>query len=670
MVFDRDLRYLVVRGGALAEQEIDPRDLEGQCAADVLAPARWAFYEPMYRAALSGDTTSVEVASPDGTKRFLVRVSPLHLDGSGVAGGVSIAVDITDQAVAAEALAESEQRHRVLAENASDVVFLRDPAGVIQWVSPSIESVLGWVPDDVVGRKSMDFVHSDDVPRILEVREQVAAGHAPSGVTVRILTKNGEFRYMSDASRLVMDQRGAILGAAVGLRDIDDLVRAKNDADSARRSVEDARAKLQAVMDAMLDPHVLVRAVRGADGRIIDFTYVDANDAACEYMGVARGELLGTGVLASTGDVGPQIVALYAGVLESGEPLILNDWAYPAQPSGSELRFDVRAVTVGDTLSFSFRDVSDRYAAERAIAESEERYRLLAENGSDVVARVQDDLVVRWVSPALLESLGWDPLEWLDHAVTDFLQPDDAEEFARGLAALRSGDLRLDHGTWVGRLRVRGRDRSFHWIEHHTREYRQISGQRDGVVLSFRIVDSEVSAEQELHRRARFDDLTGALKRDEAVSRLGEVCSHQRRLGDECGVLFIDVDNFKIVNDSRGHALGDAVLTTLTERIRSAVRSGDTVARTGGDEFLVILEGLHDVDEARTIAEKIRNLSADPVSSDRETVDVSVSIGVTMCAPGDTPDVLMARADSAMYAAKHAGRNQVVVLTAGQEAAG
>jgi diguanylate cyclase (GGDEF)-like protein len=228
----------------------------------------------------------------------------------------------------------------------------------------------------------------------------------------------------------------------------------------------------------------------------------------------------------------------------------------------------------------------------------------------------------------------------------------------------------LDHGTWVGRLRVRGRDGSFHWIEHHTREYRQISGQRDGVVMSFRIVDSEVSAEQELQRRARFDDLTGALKRDEAVSRLGEVCSHQRRLGDECGVLFIDVDNFKIVNDSRGHALGDAVLTTLTERIRSAVRSGDTVARTGGDEFLVILEGLHDVDEARTIAEKIRNLSADPVSSDRETVDVSVSIGVTMCAPGDTPDVLMARADSAMYAAKHAGRNQVVVLTAGQEAAG
>jgi diguanylate cyclase (GGDEF)-like protein/PAS domain S-box-containing protein len=663
MVFDGDLRYQLVRGGALAQQGVDPEELEGQCIADVLLPARWAFYEPMYRAALGGEPSTVFVTSPDGSHRYLVRVNPLRDDTGRILGGVSMATDVTEQAVAAEALAESEQRYRVLAENASDVVLLRDPTGTLQWASPSISSLLGWDPDELVGTDTLDLVHPEDVPLVLQVRAEVAAGGVSSGVTIRIRAGDGSFRYMSEVSRTVADGDGSSVGAAVGLRDVDDLVRARDDAESARRAAEGSRARLQAVLDAMLEPHVVVSAIREDNGTIVDFAYVDANEAACEYMSMTRDELLHVRVLGVwPGPLGLEIVAMYAGALESHEPLVLNDWAYPHQEPGSERRYDIRAVCVDDTLSFAWRDVTDRFEAARAIAESEERYRLLAENASDVVVRVQEDDIIRWVSPALTESLGWTPEEWLGQPLSDFVHPEDLARYRAGSDALRIGAPRPDHGVWVSRLRARDRADGYHWIEVHAREYLTSRADRDGVVMSFRIVDAEVHAEQELERRARFDDLTGAMNRDEALARLNEVGINHRRPGDACGILFIDVDGFKSVNDECGHAAGDVLLRALAARIRAAVRSGDTVARMGGDEFLVILEGVHDLVEATAVAEKIRLAAAEPVATPQEVVRATVSIGVTVSGPAETADRMTARADAAMYQAKQSGRDQVAIL--------
>ena len=126
--------------------------------------------------------------------------------------------------------------------------------------------------------------------------------------------------------------------------------------------------------------------------------------------------------------------------------------------------------------------------------------------------------------------------------------------------------------------------------------------------------------------------------------------------------LFIDVDGFKLVNDTLGHATGDTVLATLAARVRGCIRGGDTIARMGGDEFLVILNDIHDIDEARAVAEKVRVAAARPIEAGGVTAHVTVSVGVTLSHPVEPVDDLVARADEAMYKAKRAGRDRVATL--------
>ena len=167
-----------------------------------------------------------------------------------------------------------------------------------------------------------------------------------------------------------------------------------------------------------------------------------------------------------------------------------------------------------------------------------------------------------------------------------------------------------------------------------------------------------IEAKQEVERLARFDSLTGLVNRAEALSRLQAAldCS---RSPDYLGVLFCDVDRFKAINDTYGHSAGDAVLATLAERICQCVRHGDTVGRTGGDEMLVLLPGLHDIGEAAQIAEKIRKRAAEPIYQSGKTFSVTLSIGATLAISGEPVVETTARADAAMYEAKHRGGNTV-----------
>jgi diguanylate cyclase (GGDEF)-like protein len=183
----------------------------------------------------------------------------------------------------------------------------------------------------------------------------------------------------------------------------------------------------------------------------------------------------------------------------------------------------------------------------------------------------------------------------------------------------------------------------------------------DGIVATSRIVDAEVAAEQQLEHRARTDELTELLNRKEVLSRIETLGAQSRRSGHELAVLFCDLDRFKEINDRHGHAAGDEVLRVTADRLRSILRtSDDLAARIGGDELLVVLHGVQDMDNAVAIAEKLRTAAAQPVSTPAGPVTATLSIGVTLARPDETTDTLVARADSAMYRAKHSGRNRIV----------
>lgn len=182
---------------------------------------------------------------------------------------------------------------------------------------------------------------------------------------------------------------------------------------------DEAALRLRATVDAQLDPYVLLTPVRDSTGRIVDFVFSDANDAACVYNGIPREQLIGARLLdILPGHLSTGLLDTYRNVVETGEPLVLDDFAYDQElRGGAERRYDIRGVKVGDAISYTWRDITERSETARRIAESEEQYRLLAANTTDIVLRARDDTVI-WVSPALTNALGWRPEDWVGHSAT------------------------------------------------------------------------------------------------------------------------------------------------------------------------------------------------------------------------------------------------------------
>ncbi|TGD84159.1 diguanylate cyclase [Mycolicibacterium sp. CH28] len=297
----------------------------------------------------------------------------------------------------------------------------------------------------------------------------------------------------------------------------------------------------------------------------------------------------------------------------------------------------------------------ERLSRERADAEA--RYRILAENAVDTVIRLHGT-EVEWISPSVQVAFGDQPAQWVGSDFTSRVHPDDMHVISASARRIALGK------PSIGRFRVRGAGGGYHWVDCRSKPYFDSDGQTDGLIAALRIVDDQVEAERRLEYLACFDPLTGLANRAEVMRRLEAALGGQPGPGPYIGLLFCDVDEFKTINDTYGHAVGDLVLATIAMRVHECVRPGDTVGRTGGDELLVLLPGIADVDEATAIAEAIRRRAAEPIRHGDTNVCASLSVGATLASPGEAVMSTTARADSAMYRAKNAGRNAVVCAPA------
>ena len=548
---------------------------------------------------------------------------------------------------ATAALDAARERFQWLAENVSDVVMQVNNDEVVQWITPSVTARIGRPQEEIVGRPFIALVHPDDRGRVAALDHQLQ--RCPFVETsVRLLISDGGYRWFSLAVRPLFDASGAAIGRICGAHDIEREVQARDAAEAERR-------RLNATLESLFDPHVVVHPVRDAGGRILDFIFDDANPAACGWVGMNRDNLMGTRLLEvypSTETSG--LLKILADTADTGRPAAVDAFQFPLGTAGFRW-IDIRAVRVDERVSFTWRDVTDRDDVTKKLAASEEQFRLLAENSSDVVVRVGAGGKIMWVSPAVTPVLGWSQEDWVGHLATDFFSSTaDRERFLHEQQKAAVGQ------SITVRAQMQAKGGDVHWAEIHAGPYRTEGVSIDGIAASFRLVDAEVSSQRILERRARTDELTGLLNRKEVIERMESLNRHE---GCKIAVLWCDIDRFKVVNDTYGHAAGDTVLKALADRIRGALRTTDDLAaRIGGDELLVLLNGVHDLQDAVDSAEQLRCSAAEPIPTAVGPVNITLSIGVTLAHPDEGTDALIARADDAMYQAKNSGRNQVVAI--------
>lgn len=273
----------------------------------------------------------------------------------------------------------------------------------------------------------------------------------------------------------------------------------------AAQRIADSEALLRASADSMLNPNVLLETVRDPDGRILDFRYRSANQATYNYLGVSEDDLIGASALATFPNLESSgLLARYANCVETGEPVVLHDFTYFNAILEDDRRYDIQATRAGeDLLSLTWSDVTERFNAAQRIAESEQSYRLLAENIGDVVAIMRDGKFA-WVSPSIEGVLGAPPAYWIGREVRDIIPADRLELHAERMQRLAA------NGVIQERSRVQAVDGRLLWIQLTLKTLKDADGRQDGYTASFRVIDAEVAAEQAAEEARRQQELADA----------------------------------------------------------------------------------------------------------------------------------------------------------------
>ena len=291
-----------------------------------------------------------------------------------------------------------------------------------------------------------------------------------------------------------------------------------------------------------------------------------------------------------------------------------------------------------------------RLLAEHAARQNEARFRSLVQHSSDVIIVTRADGTVRFVSPSAARVLGYDPGEMLRHTVSELLHPDDRERAALFFATAAQAPGVTGPVEW----RFRQPDGS--WLHAEILATNLLHDPTvKGVVLNTRDVSERRRLEEQLTHQAFHDPLTGLANRALFRDRVSHALALAQRRGTPVTVLYVDLDDFKNVNDSLGHAEGDRLLIAAAERFLACARTADTVARLGGDEFAILIEG---ADGSEGLPDRLADAMSHPFSLSGNQVRVTASIGVASAAPGDRADDLLRNADMAMYAAKRHGKGR------------
>lgn len=537
--------------------------------------------------------------------------------------------------------------YRVLAENATDVVSLVSHDGEFVWISPSVEGLLGWRPEEMIGRVAVGFMHDDDQSDGLQTRAKIDDGERVTQ-EVRIRKSGGSYRWLSAMGRQLCDDDGKPVGRVWGWRDIEVEVQARQDLTASR---EKYRMLAENAADLVWQSNVegVIRWVSPSVESVLGWLPEQmVGQQSLEFIDhFDHAEVLRFRAQLAHGKAMARHQGRYR--CADGEFRWMSSQARPVKdPSGQVTGFIV-----------GLRDVHDQVLAQEALARSERKFRLALDGAPQGMALVNLARQFTTVNDALCRMVDRDRGWLLEHTVGDLLSPEDSELDLIARDRLLAGDS--DNNTRdVEFLRPDGETL---WVTHSTSLLRDADGIPLFYVSQYQDITEARRIRSQLAYRAGHDQLTGLLNRSEFMSEIDRHLTRDARAGNQIAVLFCDVDEFKTINDSFGHRAGDAVLIAIAERIRATLRSDDILGRLGGDEFVILLRGVDRPKDALFTAEKIRSAvkSVVEVAGVAGPIAATVSIGVWVGDRNENVDVMMATADRALYRAKDAGRDRVAL---------
>ncbi len=503
-------------------------------------------------------------------REVAVEIASRSLDYAGHAARLVVAQDVSARLQAQDALRGSEERFRALVQHASDIITILDQDGTRRYISPAIERVLGYTPDELDGRSIMDLVHPDDLLKRAANLER--ALHEPGvhiAVEFRIRHRDGSWRDWEAITTNLLDEP-SVAGLVVNARDVTERVQAERDI---RRRNEELAA-LNTI------GRTLTRLAAPAE----IFTVLD------EIIGQVLGNR-----------------SLY---------IALHD------EDRREISFPIYRING---------------------APHEPSARPFGNGLVDYVIRKRTPLLIQHDIDGVCASLG---IEAVGQPCRSFLAvPMLVGDQAIGVIALQDYEheaiYNADHRDLLATIAAQAAI--------------ALENGRLYTVLAQELAERR-RAEGRLAYQATHDPLTGLPNRVLFLDRLGQALARSRRDDAACAVLFLDLDNFKVVNDTLGHDAGDRLLVAVADRLRRCLRDGDTLGRQGGDEFTVLLERVVDVEHASEVARRLACALEPPIALEGQVYRITASIGMVVSTPEHArPDDLLRDADIAMYRAKAAG---------------
>lgn len=323
----------------------------------------------------------------------------------------------------------------------------------------------------------------------------------------------------------------------------------------------------------------------------------------------------------------------------------------------------VLAITIGTTAliilmlallaSFAGQRLRVEIARAEALRESEKRYQYLYDFAPDAYFTIAADGKIKSVNQLGADSLGYRKEELIDQSAGIIVDEVERESIQQWVATIFNEKL----VTTETEMRKVRKDGSSLWV----RERSKLLLDEDGTPIELNMICRDITErkqmEEQLRQNAFYDALTGLPNRVLFMDRLGQAVERAKRHEDYLyAVLFLDLDRFKVINDSLGHQIGDQLLIGIADRLRTCLRPMDTVARIGGDEFTLLIEDIEDVSDAIRVANRVEEELRSPFELDGQEVFTSASIGIALSETGyDNPDNLLRDADIAMYRAKSQG---------------